>query len=169
MAGFTPREVCVDRQKLERIARSGTRLAKAARLKIRELVHADLARELGRIGPSKLTVEMPYPPSVNALRQSANGRLISTPAYRQWLTTSAWDIKARRPGRISGPYRLWLVLTPADNRPSDLGNREKAASDLLVHAGVIEDDRLAREIHLFWSGDAPIKGGRCIATVEVAA
>lgn len=54
---------------------------------------------------------------------------------------------------ITGAYILELSFGRPDKRYRDLGNLEKAVSDLLVHHKIIEDDRFAERIVLQWEKD----------------
>lgn len=66
---------------------------------------------------------------------------------------------------IRGYYTLKIILNPSDKRRRDLGNFEKATSDFLQSAGIIDDDCLCRDLHLVWGSkdDAP-NGARLILT-----
>ena len=86
--------------------------------------------------------------------------------YRLWSDHAHLVVVSQRVGKVEGPYRLTASFTRPDRRPRDLGNLTKALEDVLQKAGVIENDHLAREIHLFWNGDDPVKGGHCAITIE---
>jgi crossover junction endodeoxyribonuclease RusA len=113
-----------------------------------------------------IALDIAYPPSANRLWRQARGKTILSAEYDAWMKAAHWQVLAQRPGKISGPYKLTLQLTRPDRRARDLGNLEKAVSDLLESVGVIPNDHLAREIHLYWTGDEPIKGGACRVTIE---
>ncbi len=67
--------------------------------------------------------------------------------------------------KIKGAYKLKIILSRPDARRRDLGNYEKALSDILQTMGIIENDYLCREQHLVWGTrvDAP-SGARLILT-----
>lgn len=88
------------------------------------------------------TLQIPLPPSVNALYANVAGRgRVKTARYRTWINAAGWDVSAQRPepvpGHIAVTYRIpW----PTDKRRRDIGNLEKAISDLLVKHQLIDDD-----------------------------
>lgn len=111
-----------------------------------------------------VTITLPFPPSVNRLYRSFGGRSIKSKAYREWELAAAWAIKSQKPKTIKGPYKLTILLTPPDKRKRDLGNLEKAISDALQTAGVIENDHLCRSMTIAWGDRAK---GTATVTVEV--
>ena len=66
---------------------------------------------------------------------------------------SAMAERGRLAGRIDGHYKLTLPAVRPDARRRDLGNLEKAVSDLSVSLGVIADDSRAEEISIAWLAD----------------
>lgn len=117
--------------------------------------------------PQVLT--LPYPPSANALWRAVAGRNIASTAYRSWKREALTLLMLQRPRTVVGPYRLTIVATRPDRRRRDLGNIEKACSDLLQAGGVINDDCDATSIWLRWSDSAPDKSAGVRVTVEAAA
>jgi crossover junction endodeoxyribonuclease RusA len=106
------------------------------------------------------TLNLPYPPTANNLFDNVPRRgRVKSAGYRAWLTEAGWLIKMQKPEPVRGSYRLTIIATRPDRRARDLGNLEKAVSDLLKAAGVIEDDSLARSIFLVWDDMPPVKGG----------
>jgi crossover junction endodeoxyribonuclease RusA len=117
-----------------------------------------------------LTVTLPFPPSTNALWRAVRGRNIKSEPYRKWEAEAMGIVMAERPRlnphKVTGPYSISIVAERPDARRRDLGNLEKAASDLLVTMGLIHDDCDAERIELRWSGIAPKKPGRVHVTVS---
>jgi crossover junction endodeoxyribonuclease RusA len=111
------------------------------------------------------TFTVPIPPSVNALYRNAPGKgRVKTERYRTWIQAAGWDVRDQKPehqpGQVAVCYRLpW----PTDKRKRDLGNYEKALSDLLVLHNVIEDDSKIVDLRLVY-GAANAEGK---ALVEV--
>ncbi|HDA7431526.1 TPA: RusA family crossover junction endodeoxyribonuclease, partial [Staphylococcus aureus] len=99
-------------------------------------------------------VNMPFPPSTNNLFINvAKGRIPSA-RYADWRQEAGWSLKAQRPRSIKGPVILkYLFQEGQDRRKRDIGNLEKAATDLLVEHKVIEsdDNTIVRAIALGWS------------------
>lgn len=105
-----------------------------------------------------LTLPFP-PPSNNLFFNRRGGGRAPTERYASWQNAAGWDLKSQKPGKIAGPYEIELTFERKDKRKRDIGNLEKACSDLLVKHGVIEDDHLAQKITLQW-GD--VKGCRVV-------
>lgn len=96
---------------------------------------------------------LPFPPSVNGLFiNTRHGRARSS-KYDQWVQEAGWELKRQRPSKFKGPVVLFYNLQEVrDKRKRDLGNLEKAVTDLLVTHQVIEadDSTIVREIHMCW-------------------
>jgi len=111
-----------------------------------------------------ISLELPFPPSVNAAYRNVPGRgRAKTAAYVAWLQHAALEVRRQARGRLEGQYALHLRATRPDRRARDLGNLEKCVSDLCVSMGLIEDDSLCRRIMMEWSDDPPRKD----ATIKV--
>jgi crossover junction endodeoxyribonuclease RusA len=94
---------------------------------------------------------LPFPPSVNGLF-AGKGRRYCSRTYKAWKAAAAPFVPA---GLIPGPYTLDLLFDRPDRRSRDLGNLEKAVSDLLVERGLVIDDSCCERITLAWSDAAP--------------
>jgi len=108
---------------------------------------------------------LPVPPSTNNLYLNVRGHRggrIKAPRYRLWLKQAGLELLVQRPRPVHGPYRLSIEL-PRSTR-GDVGNREKAISDLLVAHGLIDDDRYAVAISISKNGQPG-----CYAHVRVQA
>lgn len=98
------------------------------------------------------TVSMP--PSVNALTRNVPGvGRVKASVYKKWVKANEWIVAlAAKDGRkITGPYALIIQIGKPDNRPRDIGNLEKAVSDLLVSIGAVRDDSDCQRIQIGWS------------------
>lgn len=97
------------------------------------------------------------PPSANAMRSHfiADGKVksVKSKAYADWKKAAAWEIAAARPGRINGPYRLYIAAQRdwRTKRARDIDNIIKPTSDALVAAGIVSDDSLAEEVSAKWA------------------
>ena len=100
------------------------------------------------------TFSLPLPPSFNNLYANAGrkGRVI-TPGYRDWIVEAGWEFKLARVEPVKGPYRLEIVIGRQGRRQTDLANREKAISDLMVKHRLVEDDSLLEHLTMFWGGE----------------
>lgn len=113
---------------------------------------------------------IPKPPSTNNLFIGSGKRRIRSPGYRAWAEAAGWELQRQRPSKTVGPVSLFYeIQEPATKRRTDLGNYEKAATDLLVTHELIEaDDQFTvRRITMEWSSD--VVGARVtIKPCEVA-
>lgn len=131
------------------------------------VVPVDL-REVLPVSWATHPIWLPFPPSANALWRAVQGRNISSLRYRQWKARALTELMLQRPRKVRGPYRLTIVATRPDKRPRDLGNIEKALSDVLQAFGVVENDSDAVSIWLRWSDAAPNKDAGVQIVVEAA-
>lgn len=106
-----------------------------------------------------VTFSLPYPPSVNGLwANSKSGGRYRTQRYDEWILEAGWELKRQHPTKLKGPVQLDYVFQDAiDKRKRDLGNLEKATTDLLVEHRIIEadDHTIVRRINLAWG---PVEG-----------
>jgi len=97
------------------------------------------------------------PPSANAMRSHfiAGGKVqsVKSKTYAAWKKATAWEIAAARPGKITGPYRLYIAVQRdwRSKRARDIDNTIKPVSDALVAAGIVSDDSLAEEVSAKWA------------------
>lgn len=112
------------------------------------------------------------PPSANAMRSHFvdDGQVKSTKskAYAAWKKAASWEIAGARPGKIEGPYRLYIAVQRdwRTKRARDIDNIIKPVSDALVAAGVVTDDSLAEEVRAKWADNL---GGPAVVVLICAA
>lgn len=104
-----------------------------------------------------IRIVLPFPPSVNRLwRTTKGGGVYRSPKYAEWRRLAMWQIAGQAKGkRISGPYKLTILAVRPDKRKRDLGNLEKAISDILVSQNIVEDDCLCEWIEARWVSNGP--------------
>ena len=95
-------------------------------------------------------ISLPYPPSVNRLYRSINGRSILSKVGRDYYRNVV-PIAEATGINIRGPYVLAITAHRPDRRKRDIGNLEKIVSDTLTKAGVIEDDSFCEAIISRWA------------------
>ena len=96
------------------------------------------------------------PPPLSSLYTEPAGRRgrVKTKRYRDWQRICAPSLRAV--GReIKGFVRVEYKFLRPDKRKRDLGNLEKAMSDILVYHNIIEDDSLIVDLRLLWAGEQP--------------
>ena len=107
---------------------------------------------------------LPKPPSTNRLykrllvrNKAGHMRRPRTKEYEKWRELAGWMIieqRSKQDKKIEGNYKMTFTLEPCG---LDLGNAEKACSDLLQSMGIIDNDKFAREINMRWG---EVKGCR---------
>ena len=76
--------------------------------------------------------------------------------YSGWRKHAEWASVTQVKGqKITGKYTLEITAVKPDKRRRDLGNLEKAVSDLLQKVKLIEDDYLCQDIRLRWAKSGP--------------
>jgi Holliday junction resolvase RusA-like endonuclease len=110
------------------------------------------------------TIDLPLPPSLNALWRNGKGRTFRSRRYVQWLRDAGWQLVAQRPARLTGRVSIGVAIGRPDRRKRDLDNiATKAVLDLLVAHQVIEDDSDVTDIAARW--DDAIAPGRIAVSI----
>lgn len=97
---------------------------------------------------------LPFPPSANNLFVNGKHGRFRSPRYDAWIAEAGIEVLRQRPLKYRGPVNLYYEFQDGrDKRKRDLGNLEKATTDLLVLHGIIEadDGTIVRKINLAWS------------------
>lgn len=107
---------------------------------------------------------LPWAPSVNhywkpiakynARTRKWYGELVLTSQAKKYQERAGWEILAQRPRQHAWPYETPVMVTltltpPALKRTRDTDNNLKATWDVLVKAGVLRDDSLIQEVHIY--------------------
>jgi Holliday junction resolvase RusA-like endonuclease len=102
----------------------------------------------------RATLDLPTPPSLNALWRHDKGRVHRSKEYDQWRHDAGWTLKEQKPPSIAGWCSIRLSASiPARRR--DLDNLMKALLDLLVAYRVIENDADVAGIEARWDRTVP--------------
>ena len=104
-----------------------------------------------------VSVELPWPPSVNRYyRVFRNRILISRDGrkYRTMVVSRPGGINRMRTGEVSGAIDLY----PPDRRRRDIDNPLKCLLDSMTHAGLYEDDSQIKDIELHMREPMPPEG-----------
>ncbi len=94
---------------------------------------------------NKITLELPFPVSVNAA-YAGRARRYKSPAVKRWIKAADAVLLARQAkiDGVKGPYHLAIDLNRAKRRTRggrrDCWNYEKVLSDWLVSRGIVRDD-----------------------------
>lgn len=116
--------------------------------------------------PRAITVELPFPPSVNKLWRNAGRTLLSADA-RAFYRLAVFQIHKNLRGHktITAPVAVKIMLYPPNRARRDLDNYAKATLDALKKAKVFTDDSLVHDLHLAW-GEIK-KPGKCEVNIEI--
>ena len=109
----------------------------------------------------KITVHLPYPPSVNGIWKHGRGSSFLSKQYTAWkkLAGQEWlTQKKTQPRAITGAYGAILIAVKPDKRRRDLDNLTKVCKDFAVQHGLVEDDSLCDKLYVRWgtSKEAPL-------------
>lgn len=106
---------------------------------------------------------LPWPPGVNAMWRSINGRSILSKAGREYREAGLTALLTQRRPILPLQSRLGVTLTvwAPDRRRRDLDNIPKGVLDLLTHAGVYVDDSQIDRL-LIVRGPVQKGGGVCV-------
>lgn len=109
-----------------------------------------------RISSVKIDFTIGLPPSVNALYRAVRGRSIKSKPYRAWENVALQEMALKGIKPLSGPYfHAEYIFDRPDRRRRDVDNYVKATADILVKAGLIEDDKLIEKFTASWSDREP--------------
>lgn len=126
------------------------------------LVRQIAGEQQRRPAVDSVTLNLPFPISVNQLYRRLARSVVKTARYSRWFNDAGWQLLYQHPGRIEGPYTATLeVQNRTKNRP-DADNLGKGVFDLLQAHGVISNDNKAEHVEIKWSDE--IEG--CRVTVR---
>jgi len=111
-------------------------------------------------------LHLPFPPTVNNLFVNVPGRgRVPSQRYKDWREDANRLLLTQVPlPRFLGPVSLKFTFGRPDARRRDLSNLIKAAEDMIVSAGVIEDDSKVHRIVAEWGASSG-----CTVTIEALA
>jgi len=89
---------------------------------------------------SPISIELPYPPSVNHYWRRVGARTLISREGRRYRERIASILALRRVQPIAGALSVRVTVHPPDRRRRDLDNAMKALLDALEHGGAYEDD-----------------------------
>jgi Holliday junction resolvase RusA-like endonuclease len=102
---------------------------------------------------TEIVLDLPTPPSVNALWRSGRKRVYRSKAYLDWLRAADAELMVRRQMpklKISGPFEAHVTLSRKHAR-GDLDNRAtKALWDFLQSREIIRNDSDCQRLTAEW-------------------
>lgn len=96
-----------------------------------------------------ISLELPYPPSVNSLYKNRRGGGKRLSERHSVYRDKVWAIcRQQKVLKLHGNLECTLFLFPPDKRKRDVDNVLKALLDSLEHAGAFHDDNQIRKLTL---------------------
>jgi Holliday junction resolvase RusA-like endonuclease len=95
----------------------------------------------GRARTEPIVIDLPMPPSVNAIWRSGRRRVFRSAAYTNWIRLADAELMARRQfpkKKIEGPFAAHITLSRKVR--GDLDNRVKGLLDFLQSREIIRND-----------------------------
>lgn len=111
-----------------------------------------------------VTVELPWPPSVNHYYRRVGARTLISRAGREFRRRVARILAARRLSPAQGRLAVTVEVFPPDRRRRDIDNLLKAVLDACQHGGAFPDD--SRIVWLLIHRTQVVRGGRVIVTIR---
>ena len=96
------------------------------------------------------TLRLPYPPSLNNLYATVQGRRVLSARGRQYHTEVAWLVRQTRQGAppLTGRLGFQMEVHRHDKRPCDLSNLVKVTEDAIAEGGGYGNDNQIDELHV---------------------
>lgn len=120
---------------------------------------------------AEITINLPFPVSVNRVWRSGRGRVYKSKQYITWIAEANVAWLQQKPHmitkKINGLYKIDIAFSPPDKRRRDLGNLEKGISDFCQSIGLVEDDSFCIDQRLWFCSakEAPLGARLTIKSV----
>ena len=111
-----------------------------------------------------LTLEVPYPPSINHYWRRVGPRTLISKRGREFRREVCLILRTRGVKPLRGAINVDVTIHPPDRRRRDADNILKALLDALEHGGAYEDD--SQIVDLAIHKRYPIKGGKTIVLIN---
>ena len=121
-------------------------------------------------GDSQITLDLPYPPSVNNYWRRVGNRTLLSRAARQFRkrVSDLWFLEKNifhKRGFGDKHVAVNIIVHPPDRRKRDLDNVLKPVLDAIQHAGLVNDDSQVKALSLKFAECIP-DGKVCVTIVE---
>jgi len=100
-----------------------------------------------------ITLQLPFPPSVNSYWRNVNGRTllsVSGRKYKNEVIASVYEQLKKRPVPLEGDVSVDIKFYPPNNIKRDMDNCFKALFDSLTTARIWLDDSQIKHIESDW-------------------
>jgi crossover junction endodeoxyribonuclease RusA len=111
-----------------------------------------------------LTLELPYPPTVNHYWRTWKDRVLLSEDGRRYRRRVAKRLERVPFRRFTGPLQVEVLFNPPDGLRRDLDNLPKGLLDALQKGGVYGDDSQIKDLHLRMG--PIVAGGRATVTIS---
>jgi Holliday junction resolvase RusA-like endonuclease len=111
-----------------------------------------------------LSLELPYPPSVNTYWRRVGHRVLLSRQGRDFRGRVLALLAPLHLEPLRGALAVEMDAYPPDRRVRDLDNLPKGVLDALAHGGVYADD--SQVVRLLLVKMPPVKGGKLMLRVE---
>lgn len=111
-----------------------------------------------------ITLELPYPPSINHYWRRVGSRTLISREGRRFRQSVTAILAAMNMQPMSGPLQVDVEVFPPDNRRRDVDNVQKALLDALEHGGAYGDD--SQIVRLAIEKGPPVEGGKTIVEIR---
>lgn len=111
-----------------------------------------------------LTLELPYPPSINHYFRNFRGRTVISAAGRAFRTAVCRQLHDARVQPMSGRLAVCVDIFPPDHRRRDVDNVQKALLDALQHGGAFFDD--SQIVWLLTQKAEVVPGGKTLVEIR---
>jgi crossover junction endodeoxyribonuclease RusA len=111
-----------------------------------------------------ITVELPYPPSVNHYYRRVGPRTLISREGRTYRDRVAVMLMGLGVRPLRGPLRMRIEVYPPDNRRRDLDNLQKSLWDALQKGGAYQDD--SQVVRFEVEKRETVPSGKVIVSIE---
>jgi len=110
-----------------------------------------------------ITLELPYPPSVNHYWRHVGRRTLISRGGRAFRTAVRVALAAAGVRPLDGRLAVAIEVYPPDRRRRDIDNLQKALLDALEHGGAFHDD--SQVVWLLTEKAEAVPGGKVVVRI----
>ena len=110
-----------------------------------------------------ITLELPYPPSVNHYWRHFRGRTLISRGGRAFRDAVCAALAAAQVRPLAGHLAVAVEVYPPDRRRRDIDNVQKALLDALEHGGAFRDD--SQVVWLLTERAKVVPGGKTVVRI----
>lgn len=110
-----------------------------------------------------VTLQLPYPPSINHHYSYVRGRPVLSKEARSYRRRVRSLLAHEKVEPLTGPLAVRIEMYPPDKRRRDCDNVQKAVLDALQQGGLFWDD--SQVVWLLTERMQPTKHGKTVVTV----